>query len=221
MTHAAFEDGSEHFVILGGTEEHCEIYSSGHACPLLGYSLDLSTMEWRQGDANGDLPEPRMRFAAERYGQQLLCYGGHGNRGSLLREEQLVMLDLVSLVWRRCSIKNEPHSFPSTPAATLAGGCLLGGVDIGGFGIRPIPKFDILVLASPEDPESDSEEEDEEKEDSLGDIDMEDNTIVHVQLHDADGNIAPVAVPNHLLQQMLAQHQSSQDEDGELSHEEG
>merc|ERR1712086_121785 len=121
-----------------------------------------------------------------------------GNR-ELEEEEQLLKLDLSNLEWTVASVANKPHGFPNTPASTLAGGCLLGGVHMSAFGVRPVPKFDILVLSHPQDVESEDEEI-EAVEDSEPEGDM---MTLHVQ--DADGDISIVQLPHAMAVYMMQQ----------------
>lgn len=97
-------------------------------------------------------PRPRMRFAAEAYGPYVLLYSGHGD-SPIPAHEQILRLDLATLQWRRMTPRNRPVSLSETPAACLAGGVMVGGVQMGFMGIRPCPKLDLLCLAEP--PEDD------------------------------------------------------------------
>ena len=66
----------------------------------------------------------------------------------------MIGLDLGTLRWRRMRSCNAPSSLQNTPAACLAGGVLVGGVQMDPlFGIRPCAKLDLLCLAEP--PEDD------------------------------------------------------------------
>ena len=145
---------AEHFVIMGGCEEHLEIFHGGAPASMLGYSLNLQTLRWKRGvtkrkGAQGKqelfVPAPRMRFGAQRYGRHLLVYGGHGVE-AIPEEEELLVLNTADLEWRKAEVANEPSEFGVAPAAALAGGCVLGGVQLGPRGAHPVPKLDFICL---------------------------------------------------------------------------
>jgi len=95
------------------------------------------------------MPAPRMRFAAGVYGHYLIVYSGHGDVPIPKRERHL-RLDLRTLHWSRVQPRNSPVSLVNTPAATMCSGVIAGGVQMSAFmGIRPVPKFDLLLLAEP------------------------------------------------------------------------
>lgn len=159
VAYTSLADGSERFVIMGGCEEHLRIFTGGKPASMVGYSLNLATMKWQRGGravkrgvasgsarANQFVPQPRMRFAAERYGRHLLVYGGHSDADLEAKGEQLLTLNLMTLQWQSPEITNEPEQFMQAPAATLAGGCLVGGVRFSPQGVEPIPKFDLVCL---------------------------------------------------------------------------
>merc|ERR1712087_172413 len=139
-------------------------------------------------------PEPRMRFAAERFGRHLLVYGGH--RGSGLWDVRLdskaLTLNLMTLEWNRASIRNRPHSFPAASASALNAGIITGGLQVAGFGMEPVPKFDIICLRPPAEhcqlqtsDEAEDESEPEEDEESLA----------TVRATMADGTVRTILVP--------------------------
>ena len=157
--------GSEELLILGGTDEHTRPFSSGDPADFQPYLLDLDRYTWRTSldtaatATNGDAssltesvpftPTPRMRFAAEAYGGHVLVYSGHGPE-RLPPSERVLRLDLATLTWHRMPVRNHPVSLPDTPAACLAGGVLVAGVQMSPFfGITPCPKFDLLCLVEP------------------------------------------------------------------------
>ena len=140
---------AEHFVIMGGCEEHLEIFHGGRPATMLGYSLNLSTMRWKRGAKKKGtelfVPAPRMRFGAQRYGRHLLVYGGHGIE-AIPEDEELLVLNATDLEWRKAEVANEASEFGVAPAAALAGGCVLGGVQLGPRGAHPVPKMDFICL---------------------------------------------------------------------------
>ena len=189
--HRGMTTTGEALLILGGSAEHVQPFSSGEAADFKPYLLDLDNFSWRTQSAGGVAaaaadaaaaasgalralfgapelnggsgtnederasfePTPRMRFAAEAFGQNVLVYSGHGNM-AIPNSERILRLDLNTLRWRRLASVNSPVSFPDTPAACLAGGVLIAGVQMSGiFGVRPCAKFDLLCLAEP--PEDD------------------------------------------------------------------
>lgn len=141
------QNSAEHFVIMGGCEEHLEIFRGGPPATMLGYSLNLQTLRWRRGVKGNSnfLPAPRMRFGAQRYGRHVLVYGGHG-ADTIPQDEELLVLNSETLEWRRAQVINEPSEFGVAPAAALAGGCVLGGVQLGPRGAYPVPKLDFICL---------------------------------------------------------------------------
>ena len=163
--------GSEGLLVLGGSDEHVAPFSSGSCADFKPYVLDLDAYEWRTAPedhgvateltADGRFhppppfePRPRMRFAAEAYGNTALIYSGHGD-AKIPSTERLLRLDLRTLRWSRTRVRNAPASLPDTPAACLVSGVLVGGVKFTHFGIRPCPKLDLLVFAEP--PEDDGD----------------------------------------------------------------
>lgn len=148
VTHTSLVDGREQLVVLGGTEEHTEVFSSGPAAPFLPHALDLGSFSWRAGRPGSYLPAARMRFAAERYGNYLVVFGGHGNE-RISRDEALVRLDLRSLSWDRLPTRNSPYSHANTPAARLCSGVLCGGVQFTLIGVQLVPKLELLILDEP------------------------------------------------------------------------
>ena len=141
---------AEHFVIMGGCEEHLEIFHGGRPATMLGYSLNLSTLRWKRGAARKKgserfVPAPRMRFGAQRYGRHLLVYGGHGIE-AIPEDEELLVLNATDLEWRKAEVANDASEFGVAPAAALAGGCVLGGVQLGPRGAHPVPKLDFICL---------------------------------------------------------------------------
>lgn len=143
---------AEHFVIMGGCEDRLDIFHGGTPATMLGYSLNLQTLRWKRGaQRKGSpkeevfIPAPRMRFGAQRYGRHLLVYGGHGVE-AIPEEEELLMLNTASLEWCKAEVANEPSEFGVAPAAALAGGCVLGGVELGPRGAHPVPKLDFICL---------------------------------------------------------------------------
>ena len=143
------QNSAEHFVIMGGCEEHLEIFHGGAPATMLGYSLNLQTFRWRRGTKGKGrdhfLPAPRMRFGAQRYGRHFLVYGGHGE-DAIPEDEELLVLNSETLEWHRAEVSNEPSEFGVAPAAALAGGCVLGGVQLGPRGAYPVPKLDFICL---------------------------------------------------------------------------
>jgi hypothetical protein len=142
---------AEHFVIMGGCEEHLEIFHGGRPATMLGYSLNLSTLRWKRGATRRKgselfVPAPRMRFGAQRYGRHLLVYGGHGIE-AIPEDEELLVLNATDLEWRKAEVANEASEFGVAPAAALAGGCVLGGVQLGPRGAHPVPKLDFICLS--------------------------------------------------------------------------
>lgn len=85
----------------------------------------------------------------ERWGTHLICYGGH----SLTRipeSERVVRLDLRTLHWQKLELTNKPFSHPDTPASRLAGGILVGGIQVSAWvGVTLVPKLEVLVLDAP------------------------------------------------------------------------
>ena len=99
---AATATGGEAMLILGGSDEHVQPFSSGDCADFKPYLLDLETFAWRttddtpesgvgtamteviSGEAAAEdaefMPASRMRFAAEAYGHHVLLYSGHGDR---------------------------------------------------------------------------------------------------------------------------------------------
>ena len=83
---------AEQLIILGGSGQHVQPFSSGDPSDFVPHLLDLTTFEWRAapqpatattsaeaGDAAAFAPTPRMRFAAEVVGRFLVVYSGHGD----------------------------------------------------------------------------------------------------------------------------------------------
>merc|ERR1712012_175337 len=106
VTYTSLVDGSEHFIIMGGCEEHLKVFTAGKPADMVGYSLNLKTMTWRRGGQYKKhgarrclefIPKPRMRFSAERYGRHLLVYGRHGE--NFMEDEPLLTLNLMTLQW--------------------------------------------------------------------------------------------------------------------------
>eukprot|EP00438_Fugacium_kawagutii_P005750 Skav227238 [mRNA] locus=scaffold2789:97815:101661:- [translate_table: standard] len=127
---------------MGGCEEHLEIFHGGRPATMLGYSLNLSTMRWKRGATRRKgtelfVPAPRMRFGAQRYGRHLLVYGGHGIE-AIPEDEEVLVLSATDLEWRKAEVANEASEFGIAPAAALAGGCVLGGVQLGPRGAHPV-----------------------------------------------------------------------------------
>mmetsp|Transcript_33559 Transcript_33559/g.100230 ORF Transcript_33559/g.100230 Transcript_33559/m.100230 type:complete len:456 (+) Transcript_33559:748-2115(+) len=150
-------------VVLGGSDEHVQPFSSGPCDDFEPRVLSLTTFEWHgpadldeqgAGGSSGSeppvrwTPVPRMRFAVGVYGQRLVVYSGHGGVPLPTRELHL-LLDLRSLRWSRLAPRNRPSSLANTPAAAMSCGVIAGGVQMGFFGIRPCPKLDVLLLAEP------------------------------------------------------------------------
>eukprot|EP00913_Durusdinium_trenchii_P016838 g15828.t1 len=75
--HTSFLDGKDYLITFGGTAEHCEPLAGGHLADMRGYQLDLHDFKWLGGPTE-NLPAPRLRFGAARYGRHLLIHGGHG-----------------------------------------------------------------------------------------------------------------------------------------------
>ena len=157
-SHAALADGSERLVVLGGTEEHTAVFTSGPPVPeMAAHCLDLASLVWRRGpsllkgeEGNQHIQAARLRFGAERYGLHLLVYGGHDDGGCVPRAERVLKLNLRTLEWGAVAEVGSPASFPNVAAAALAGGVVVGGVTMHRFGgIRPVPKLDFLVLVDP------------------------------------------------------------------------
>ena len=141
---------AEHFVIMGGCDEHLEIFQGGRPAVMVGYSLNLKTLSWKRGAERRKgkplfVPAPRMRFGAQRYGRHLLVYGGHGTE-AIPEEEELLVLNTTNLEWQFAQIANQASEFGVAPAAALAGGCVLGGVELGPRGAHPVPKLDFICL---------------------------------------------------------------------------
>ena len=160
VTFTSFEHNCEQLVMVGGCEDRVEIFNAGKPAKMIAYALNLRTMKWRRGlerkkqnDAHAVfLPAPRMRFAAQRYGRHLLVYGGHGN-GTIPEDEGLLLLNSNSLVWQRATVLNEASEFGVVPAAALAAGCVIGGVQLrSSRGAQPVPKLDMLILAALAEP---------------------------------------------------------------------
>eukprot|EP00434_Breviolum_minutum_P013188 symbB.v1.2.011623.t1/scaffold740.1/size166498/3 len=133
---------AEHFVIMGGCDEHLEIFQGGRPAVMVGYSLNLKTLSWKRGAERRKgkplfVPAPRMRFGAQRYGRHLLVYGGHGTE-AIPEEEELLVLNTTNLEWQFAQIANQASEFGVAPAAALAGGCVLGGVELGLRGAHPV-----------------------------------------------------------------------------------
>ncbi|KAH8075679.1 hypothetical protein JL721_1693 [Aureococcus anophagefferens] len=150
-SHAALADGSERLVVLGGTEEHTAVFTSGPPVPeMAAHCLDLRWFVWRRGPSllKGEhIQAARLRFGAERYGLHLLVYGGHDDGGCVPRAERVLKLNLRTLEWGAVAEVGSPASFPNVAAAALAGGVVVGGVTMHRFGgIRPVPKLDFLAL---------------------------------------------------------------------------
>jgi hypothetical protein len=96
-------------------------------------------------------PQPRLRFAAERYGRHLVVYGGHGTPDRLARVERLLKLNLVNLTWSKVKALNKPSSHPDVASSQLAGGLICSGITFSFMGVQPCPKFDFLVMDDPAD----------------------------------------------------------------------
>lgn len=193
VTYTSLADGSDRLVILGGCVSHVALHGQGTLADMVGYSLNLGTYEWQKGDTRqtaGEapvfLPQPRNRFAADRYGRHLLVYGGmnHGGGGPFLGEipsdQQLLTLNLMTLRWSRVEEVNRPHSWRYIPGSSLAGGVLTGGFILNDpfVGLRLVPKFDVVCLAPPIAGEVDSDDEAAMREDGeeteVGDESLDD-----------------------------------------------
>ncbi|CAJ1339996.1 unnamed protein product [Effrenium voratum] len=133
-------EAGEAFVVVGGCEDHLEIFHGGPPTSMLAHSLNLKTMKWRRGHETTQvegrreplfLPRPRMRFGVQRYGRRLLIYGGHGAEV----EEEMLLLDMASLEWSRASMLNKASEYGVAPAAALGGACVVGGVELGPRGV--------------------------------------------------------------------------------------
>ena len=161
--------GREALLILGGSDEHVKPFSSGDCADFHPHVLDLTTYQWRKGGGSGASrsrsaarggaaageirPTPRMRFAAEAYGEHVLLYSGHGDR-PIPAQERVLRLDLGTLRWSKMRVRNGPVSLSDTPAACLAGGVLIAGVQMQPLlGVQVCQKLDLLCLAEP--PEDD------------------------------------------------------------------
>ncbi|KAH8065752.1 hypothetical protein JL722_134 [Aureococcus anophagefferens] len=131
-SHAALADGSERLVVLGGTEEHTAVFTSGPPVPeMAAHCLDLRWFVWRRGPSllKGEhIQAARLRFGAERYGLHLLVYGGHDDGGCVPRAERVLKLNLRTLEWGAVAEVGSPASFErggrrgEPPAAPTADG---------------------------------------------------------------------------------------------------
>lgn len=149
--------GREAMVVLGGSTDRVLPFSSGNPADFEPRVLCLESFTWhgpadlRQREASDFLPAPRMRFAAGVYGHHLIVYSGHGDAPIPDRERHL-RLDLRTLVWARVQPRNAPVSLVDTPASVMCAGVIAGGVEMSVvWGIRPVPKLDLLVLAEPQE----------------------------------------------------------------------
>lgn len=130
----------------GAVDTESEAESGGSES---GISWPVDNPSLPPGSLTSYLPEPRMRFGADRYGRFLLVYGGHGSNMMVSEEEQLLKLNLVTLAWSRINVWNEPHSYAFAPCAQIASGIITGGVTITPIGIRPAPKLDVILTCPP------------------------------------------------------------------------
>eukprot|EP01052_Picozoa_sp_SAG31_P054612 SAG31_NODE_14642_length_795_cov_1.041667_1_plen_240_part_01 len=119
------DTASEALLVLGGSDEHVQPFSSGDPADFRPYMLDLRSFTWRSNVQHQNTeeyfsPMPRMRFAAQAYGRHVILYSGH-SQGPIPSAERVLRLDITTLEWSRVSVRNRPVSLPDTPAACLAG----------------------------------------------------------------------------------------------------
>ena len=69
-------------------------------------------------------PRPRMRFAAEAYGNTALVYSGHGD-AKIPSTERLLRLDLRTLRWSRTRVRNAPASLSRAELHALSKSALV------------------------------------------------------------------------------------------------
>mmetsp|Transcript_107658 Transcript_107658/g.347472 ORF Transcript_107658/g.347472 Transcript_107658/m.347472 type:complete len:614 (-) Transcript_107658:300-2141(-) len=143
---------SERLVILGGCAAHTRPFGSSDALEeMQGHALDLRSFEWLpQPSQAPPRPAARLRLAAERVGEWLVLYGGHGRGDELGERSQLHKLNLRTLCWGTLQVHGREGRFASVAGATLTAGLCLGGVELSVFGIAPVPKLDVLILCHDE-----------------------------------------------------------------------
>eukprot|EP00927_Polykrikos_kofoidii_P078893 TRINITY_DN75693_c0_g1_i1.p1 TRINITY_DN75693_c0_g1~~TRINITY_DN75693_c0_g1_i1.p1 ORF type:complete len:572 (-),score=43.61 TRINITY_DN75693_c0_g1_i1:150-1865(-) len=151
--------GNDRFIVVGGSEEHTRIFGGANPVAMVPYSLDLSTMRWvcggqrtrRESNAHDYIPQPRLRFASQKYGDNLLLFGGHNDREfATMAESPFHRLNLLTLQWRPVEVFGVAESYPFTVGAAMCGGCICGGIAIASNNfIEAVPKFDVVCLCPP------------------------------------------------------------------------
>jgi len=204
FTHVDISSHSERLVILGGCAEHLPIFSSSDDLePMNGHALDLSNFEWLpQPRDRGSLPPARLRLASEKIGEWLLLYGGHGSDEAIRERARLFKLNLRTLAWDTLEVRGREGSHPAAPAATMSAGLVIGGVQFTAFGIRTVPKLDVLTLWSP-DGESGTEDAQEQEQTESEEDDDSPRDAVSVLVRDAQGNARRMVVSRTMLQILL------------------
>eukprot|EP00747_Dinoflagellata_sp_TGD_P169038 gnl/TRDRNA2_/TRDRNA2_196888_c0_seq1.p1 gnl/TRDRNA2_/TRDRNA2_196888_c0~~gnl/TRDRNA2_/TRDRNA2_196888_c0_seq1.p1 ORF type:complete len:730 (+),score=115.37 gnl/TRDRNA2_/TRDRNA2_196888_c0_seq1:45-2234(+) len=152
------------------------------------------------------LPEPRMRFAADRYGRFLLVYGGHGEHSRIDPREALLKLNLVTLEWSRVETRNEPHSHKTVAGSSIASGVMAGGFDYNfRSGVHLVPKLDFICLCPPGETPAPEREEDEDAGGSNDDgLDgWQAGQMVRVHLRAPDGSNRIAVLPLGLAAAMM------------------
>mmetsp|Transcript_76154 Transcript_76154/g.119921 ORF Transcript_76154/g.119921 Transcript_76154/m.119921 type:complete len:421 (+) Transcript_76154:66-1328(+) len=227
VTYTGLVDRHEHFVTMGGTDDHMAPFSGGDAANMYGYSLDLESFVWRKSSEEGFQPVARLRFGGEKVGRHLLVYGGYSGSSSIPEDQKIVALNLITLRWKRVSAANRAYSYPDAPGAGLRGGCIAGGVKMSIFGVSPVPKLDFLYLS--QGPVSGEEAEDENA--NIGEVEEEESSDddaaggLRIGMRQPDGSIRVLRMPAALAVQLMrsgmvrpagdtdADNQAEEDED--------
>lgn len=114
-------------------------------------------------------------------------------------------LNLLTLEFERIEVRSRAHSFADTPASVLAGGILLGGVQMTPFGVRTVPKLDFVLLAGLLD--SDSNEDEAQHEAATEGEDEDDDedgmSLVVVRLQEQNGRVRIMRMPRRLVAHMI------------------
>jgi hypothetical protein len=204
FTHRAIASHSERLVILGGCAENLRIYrSSDNLEPMNGHALDLRSFQWLpQPRLDSALPPARIRLTVEKIGEWLLLYGGHGEMQEIGECTELHKLNLRTLRWSTLNVLGREGAYPAAPAATMSAGIVLGGVRFSPFGIRTVPKLEVLTLGNIDGPNDAPQDMDI---DNDSDEDGDDEGVVAVVLRDGSGNSRRIVLPRAMLPLLAGQ----------------
>ncbi|CAK9078854.1 unnamed protein product [Durusdinium trenchii] len=204
--HTSFLDGKDYLITFGGTAEHCEPLAGGHLADMRGYQLDLHDFKWLGGPTE-NLPAPRLRFGAARYGRHLLIHGGHGGvltsgNGYVARMNLHTLRWCQPTRWGRLNFSNAapPLAAGAFETGTPEAGLVLGGAQQTLGGPRILQRLVVLRLRDVS-VERDGELPEGESHVATGDggDDEDDLTHVQLQIRNAQGRHRVVTMPMALL----------------------